>query len=118
MCLAYANVNANGLANCNGNCDGGSHSDSHGDSHGYGYCHCHTNAYGYTDAAGYSYSKTSPNAEASPVALIGTVKAGTRETNSRVPRSAGDRDSWNWLPATVSIGRDADATLSPVGASR
>jgi hypothetical protein len=86
VCLAYANVNSYGLANGNGNCDGGSHSDSHGDSHGYGYCYCHTNAYGYTDAAGYSYSKTSPNAEASPVALIGTVKAGTRETNSRVPR--------------------------------
>jgi len=80
-------------ANANSYCDRDCYGDSYANSYtySYGYCYCygygnfHTNADGYDTSAGYSYSKTSTNAEASAVALIGTVKAGTREINSRVP---------------------------------
>ena len=84
--------NADDEPQSNGNRNSHGNSYSHGYCHCYSYSNCHTNAYcnsnsyAYTDPAGYAYSKTSPNPEASPVALIGTVKAGTRETNSRVPR--------------------------------
>jgi hypothetical protein len=70
---------------------------SYSDSCCYCYGDCYIDAYfnanshAHTASAGYSYSKTSPDAEASPVALIGTVKAETRETNSRVSPPAG---SW------------------------
>ena len=84
------------LANTYGNGDSNCNCNSHTNSYGYGYSYgdgdsytnadCNANSYAYTDPAGYSYSKTAHNAEASAVASIRTVKAGTRETNSRVPR--------------------------------
>ena len=83
--VADADANSHGDRDCYRD----SYANSYAYSYGYGYCYCygnfHTNADGYDTPAGYSYSKTSTNAEASAVALIGTVKAGTREINSRVP---------------------------------
>jgi len=79
--VADADANSHGYSHCYSCCHG----------HCYCYCDCHINAYcnansyAYADPAGYSYSKTSTNAEASPVALLEPVKAGTREMNSRVP---------------------------------
>jgi hypothetical protein len=88
----YTDGDANGtFGDANGDSNSYAYTDS--DSYGYGdsYCHCHvychsygdchTNSRGHTTGAGYSYPKTSHNTEASAVALIGIVKAGTRERN-------------------------------------
>ena len=91
--LCVANADANSHVESNTDCDSYGDIDSHGNCNRDVHANANRNAnsYAHPGAAGYAYSKTSPDAEASPVALIGTVKAGTRENNSRVSPPAGSR---------------------------
>src|SRR6266540_1548310 len=74
-----------------GDADG--HGYGYGNSDGNGDCNGHANGNGAasnansdSDGEAYSDAETPADSGTSPVALIGTLKAGTRETNSRVPR--------------------------------
>ncbi len=95
---ADANANANGYSdrNCYGNSNG--NRDGHGNCH----CHCNGNCHGYSNSNrdGYAADSSYADAEAAPdaaaAALTGKltriVKAGTRETNSRVPCFLAEKD--------------------------
>ena len=87
--------------NTNGNSDGHIHAYSHADIDRDGDSDGHSNCYGYSDAdtdtdsngpaEAYPDAEAASDASASSVACrtIGTVKAGTRDRNSRVPRLTG-----------------------------
>jgi hypothetical protein len=65
-----------------------SYANSYANSYGYSYGDCNANSYPHTDPAGYSYSKTSPDAEASAdgtsaSALIRTLKGGNSREKPR-----------------------------------
>ena len=82
---SYGNGDGYGYSNSDGNCNTNfdcASSDADSD----GYCNSHANADAYDPAEAYTNAQAASDARASSVALIGTVKAGTRETNSRVHR--------------------------------
>ena len=91
------------------NADGNGYGNSYSDGDAYSYCYCNVyanpdsdgdgngNADGNGDGAAEAYTDAAAAADApaSPVGLIRTVKAGTRDRNSRVSRLTGDRRKWH-----------------------
>jgi hypothetical protein len=111
----YANSHSHVYAYCY--CNGNAYAHANGDSHSYGDGDSHTDSYCianshvHTDAAGDSYRKTSADPAAPTVALIGTLKAGTRETNREFA-------AWGLSPVGHAIPLRAKPSWIPCGRSR
>ena len=107
---SYANGHSNGYANTDSYTNG--HCNSYGDGHSYGHFNTYSNSY----AGGQTYADTQAAAAASSAgrAIIGTVKAGTREQKLASSPACGDRLTIAAVPhATPKFGEGGLPPKSP-----